>query len=229
MIQSKNILVIGAHGKIGQHLVEKLSHSNDFNTAAFIRDPDQVKDFRGENIEAVVGNLESSVDELRNQFEKYDTIVFTAGSGGETGLDKTVAVDLDGAGRAIDAAKKADIKKFIMVSAAGADSREVWDKSGIKNYYIAKYYADEYLRNSGLNHAILRPTGLTDEAGTGQIKASENYKDLNPKISREDVAETIIHLLKMGETELGTIEISSGSDSIEKALAETILSEEVPA
>jgi len=229
MIHSKNILVIGAHGKVGQHLVEKLSHSNDFEVAAFLRDPDQIKDFRGESIEAVVGNLEESVDDLADYFQKYDTIVFTAGSGGSTGLDKTIAVDLDGAGRAIDAAKKADIKKFIMVSAAGADNREVWEKSGIKNYYVAKYYADEYLRNSGLNHAILRPTGLTDDEGTGMIKASEDFRDLNPKISREDVAETIIHLLKMGETELGTIEISSGSDSIEKALAETILSEEVPA
>jgi len=155
MIQSKNILVIGAHGKVGQHLIEKLSHSNDFKAAAFLRDPDQVKDFRGENVEAIVGNLEESVDSLADKFEKYDTIVFTAGSGGNTGLDKTVAVDLDGAGRAIDAAKQADISKFIMVSAAGADNREMWDKSGIKNYYIAKYYADEYLRNSGLNHAIL--------------------------------------------------------------------------
>ena len=229
MIYSKNILVIGAHGKIGQHLVNKLSETNDFEAAAFLRDPEQVKDFRGEKVEAVIGNLEDSVEDLASQFEKYDTIVFTAGSGGNTGLEKTVAVDLDGAGRAIDAAKKSDIQKFIMVSAAGADNREVWDKSGIKNYYIAKYYADEYLRNSGLNHAILRPTGLTDDPGTGQIKASEDFRDLNPKISREDVAETIIHLLKMGETELGTIEISSGSDSIEKALAETILAEEVPA
>jgi len=229
MIYSKNILVIGAHGKIGQHLINKLSDINDFKAAAFLRDPEQVKDFRGEKVEAVIGNLEDSVEDLSSQFEKYDTIVFTAGSGGSTGLDKTVAVDLDGAGRAIDAAKQAGIKKFIMVSAAGADNRAVWDKSGIKNYYVAKYYADEYLRNSGLNYAILRPTALTDDAGAGKIKASENFEDLNPKISREDVAETVIHLMKMGETNLGTIEISSGEDSIEKALAETILSEEAVA
>ena len=227
MIQSKNILVIGAHGKVGQHLIEKLSHSDEFKSAAFLREPDQVKDFRGESVEAVVGNLEESVDSLCEKFEKYDTIVFTAGSGGDTGLDKTVAVDLDGAGRAIDAAKRADISKFIMVSAAGADNRAMWDKSGIKNYYVAKYYADEYLRNSGLNYAILRPTALTDDEGTGMITASEDFRELEPKISREDVATTILHLLKMGETEIGTVEISSGSDSIEQALAKTILTDEV--
>lgn len=227
MIKSKNILVLGAHGKIGRLLVDKLSNSQKFNSAAFIRNPDQVKDFKGTDVEAVVGNLEDPVDELAKEFEKYDTIIFSAGSGASTGTEKTAAVDLDGAGRAIDAAKKADISKFIMVSAAGTGNRDLWEKSGMKSYYIAKYYADEYLKHSGLNYTILRPVRLTDEAGTGKIKADEYYKGLNKEIPREDVASCIMQILSMDETNSRTIEISSGEQEIGRALESVIHGEGV--
>jgi uncharacterized protein YbjT (DUF2867 family) len=50
-------------------------------------------------------------------------IVFTAGSGGHTGFDKTLLIDLDGAVKTIEAAEQAGVDRFIMVSALQAHNR----------------------------------------------------------------------------------------------------------
>ncbi|NYE09145.1 hypothetical protein F4694_006002 [Bacillus niacini] len=46
--------------------------------------------------------------------------MFTAGSGRNTGYDKILLIDLDGAVKTIEAAEKVGIKRFIMVSAIQA-------------------------------------------------------------------------------------------------------------
>ena len=51
--------------------------------------------------------------------------------------------------------------------------REAFDASGdLKPYTIAKHYADNHLRNSGLTYTIVHPGGLEDKSGTGEIKAT---------------------------------------------------------
>ena len=68
------------------------------------------------------------------------------GSGGSTGADKTIIVDLDGAIKTIGASKQANVKHYIMVSTYDA-RRERFDPSGdLKPYTIAKHYADEHLK-----------------------------------------------------------------------------------
>ncbi|GGB38741.1 hypothetical protein GCM10011409_15320 [Lentibacillus populi] len=49
--------------------------------------------------------------------KECDAVIFAAGSGGSTGADKTLLVDLDGAAKAVEAAEKQGIKRFIMISA----------------------------------------------------------------------------------------------------------------
>ncbi|MCZ4410291.1 SDR family oxidoreductase [Cryomorphaceae bacterium 1068] len=215
----KNILIIGAHGKIGQILSNQLSESTNFQPTAFIRKESQQSDFKIGSLNFKVGNLEESVKDLTHKFEGYDAVVFTAGSGGSTGPDKTLSIDLDGAVRTMEAAKAAGIKRFVMVSAAGADDRSFWDKAEMKPYYVAKHYADEMLRNSDLNYTILRPVMLTNNDGTGLITASETMKGLNNEISRADVANAIEEVLNREDTYGKTIEMSEGYHSIEEAIS----------
>ena len=225
----KNILIIGAHGKIGQLLSTKLSTSSNYKPTAFIREESQKSDFNGDNINFVVGNLEESVDDLKKKFDGYDAVVFAAGSGGSTGPDKTLAIDLDGAVRSMEAAKMSGIKRYIIVSAAGSDDRAFWDKADMKPYYVAKHYADEMLRQTNLNYTILRPVMLTDNDGTGKVKASETMAGLNKEISREDVADAIVHLLDRDDTYGKVIEMSEGEHSMEDAISAAVNSQLEPA
>jgi uncharacterized protein YbjT (DUF2867 family) len=215
----KNILIIGAHGKIGQLLSKQLSNSTNYKPTAFIRKESQKSDFDSDGINFLVGNLEESVADLSNKFEGYDALVFTAGSGGSTGPDKTLAIDLDGAVRTMEAAKKAGINRYVMISASGADDRAFWDKADMKPYYVAKHYADEMLKQSDLNYTILRPVMLTDNEGIGMITASETMEGLNKEISRADVARVIEHVLGRSDTYGTIIEMSEGDHAIEEAVS----------
>jgi uncharacterized protein YbjT (DUF2867 family) len=147
------VLVVGANGQIGKQLIQLLKESNEYTVRAMVRKEEQVHEFKQNGIEAVMADLEGSVEDITVAASGCDAIVFTAGSGGHTGADKTLLIDLDGAGKTIEAAEKANIKRFVMVSALQAQTRENWNEK-IKPYYVAKHYADKMLMHSNLTYTI---------------------------------------------------------------------------
>ena len=128
----------------------------------------------------------------------------------------------------MEAAQEAGISRYLIVSAAGSGSRDVWDKTdGMKHYYIAKHYADRMLRQSRLSYTIFRPVRLSDDPGTGRISASMRTGEVSGTIPREDVADAIITAINMAATMREIIEISSGEKPIVEAL-ERILENNTP-
>lgn len=209
------VLVIGAHGQIGQLLVKDLSDKG-IDTLAAVRDLHQKDAFDGlPHVEAIFYDLKEQLEELSRIFKKYepDAIVFTAGSGSTTGFDQTIMVDLDGAIKSIDAARDAGVKRFIMVSSYGADNREKWSESKLGPYLALKHYADEYLMSTKLNYTIFRPGNLTNDPGTGKVKLDPTDAD-KLQIPRADVAATIVCALQNDTTVRQTYTIVSGDTPI---------------
>lgn len=224
----KKTLVVGAHGQIGQILCKKLAEANKNEPTAFIRKESQKSAFEKINVPTLIGNLEDSISQLAKKFKGFDCIVFAAGSGGSSGDDKTLTIDLEGAVRTMLAAEEAGINRYIIVSASHTDDRDFWDKAeGMKPYYVAKHYADNALRNSNLDYTILRPVQLTDDEATGKITASLSSDDVSEKISRADVASVIVETIKMSSTIHQTIELSNGNVEIREALESISVSESV--
>lgn len=87
-----------------------------------------------------------------------DAIVFSAGSGGLTGADKTLLICKSNGG----------CERFVIVSSFQSHNRENWPEI-IKPIYVAKHYDDRVLINSGLNYTIIRPDYLRNEKGTGLV------------------------------------------------------------
>ncbi|GIO24599.1 SDR family oxidoreductase [Oceanobacillus sp. J11TS1] len=211
-----NIVVIGANGQIGQHLVQQLHAHDQHEVTAMVRKEEQQKEFEDKGIHAVLADLEGSIADLEKVLKGADAVVFTAGSGGKTGPDKTLLVDLDGAVKSIAAAKNANVNRFVMVSAFQAHNRDSWAESPIKPYMVAKHFADEELVRSGLDYTIIRPGGLQNEPGTGKVQASENLERGN--IPREDVAATIVEVLDAKNTYQKGFDLTAGEDSISDAV-----------
>ncbi|MGG0848388.1 SDR family oxidoreductase [Peribacillus simplex] len=209
------VFVVGANGQIGKHLVDLLKDSPDHTVRAMIRKEDQRKHFEKNGIEAAVVSLTGTVDEIANAAKGCDAIVFTAGSGGSTGADQTLLIDLDGAVKTIEAAENLRINRFIMVSAFQANNRENWNEA-IKPYYVAKHYADRALLQSDLNYTIIRPGGLVNEPGTGKVTAAEELE--RGSIAREDVARTILASLTEENTYKRSFDLISGDTAIAEAL-----------
>ena len=196
------VLIIGAHGQIGQILTDKMKDAADFTPVALIRKTEQEQSFRDKGVEARVASLEDSVDDLAARMQGIDAVVFTAGSGGSTGADKTLTIDLDGAVKAMEAAAQSGIKRFVMVSAIGSGDRSNWTNPDMKPYYVAKHYADRMLQESDLDYTILRPGMLKNEDGTGNINVSSPKE--SKSVPRPDVAEVILAVLR-DKTTIGKV------------------------
>ena len=209
----ENILVAGANGTTGKKIVAILNKSQLYNPIAMVRKEEQQAYFKDQNIDCVVGDLENNVASVFNS--SIDKVIFAAGSGGKN----VVGVDQEGAKNLIDASKKGNIKKFVMLSSMGADKPE--EATQLVEYLKAKHNADEYLKNSGLAYSIVRPGTLTNDSPIELIELQQHLNK-HGEISRADVAQTLVHFLadKIGLN--ATFEIIKGNTSIQKALGKII-------
>lgn len=204
----ENILVAGANGTTGKKVVHLLDKSQYFNPIAMVRKKEQLAQFENIGIDTVLGDLE---EDLAHTVKNIDKVIFAAGSGGK----KVVAVDQEGAKKLIDVSQKGDVKRFVMLSSMGADNPEAAED--LKSYLKAKHNADEYLKQSDLNYMIVRPGPLTNDKGTGKIRL-EKHLEIQGSISRDDVAQTLVHVLHEDAGTNETFEILEGETLIGKAL-----------
>ena len=205
------VLVIGANGAIGKQVVQKLKDT-EHEPVAMVRDSDQVAYFEDFGAKTVVADLEQNFEKA---FDEIDAVIFAAGSGGHTGADKTIIIDQEGAIESTDLAKKFGVQRFMIVSSMGAGNPK--EAKQIKHYQYAKHRADEHLKQSGLNYTILRPGGLTNEAGTGKVNLQEHISERGT-IPREDVAATLVHLLNNPRAENQVFDLLEGETPIENVL-----------
>lgn len=210
------VLVAGANGTTGRQIVNLLAKEENHTALAMIRKEEQSEDIKNAGGEPVLADLEGNLDQA---VQGVSAVIFAAGSGPKTGPDKTTAVDRDGAISLIDAAKKAGVKRFVMLSAIGSDTPEQGPE-GMQHYFKAKLDADEHLKQSGLTYTIVRPGALTNDEGTGKIIAQNKLEDSKGKISRADVAQVLVSSLDDEKTFNQTFEILNGNVPIKEAISE---------
>lgn len=209
-----HVAVIGANGGIGRELLAQLADGRH-EPIGIVRDEAQFDAVRERGGEPRLGDLEG---EFEPALDGADAVVFTAGSGGDTGWDKTLLIDLWGARRSIDACMEQGIDRFVMVSAYRASEPLAGD-GPIRAYRVAKRCADDYLEQSPLDGTILRPTTLTDADGTGHVSAAFEYRDTGrDSISRADVAGAVVAALDNDATIDETIGLFGGTTPIEQAI-----------
>jgi uncharacterized protein YbjT (DUF2867 family) len=207
--EKQNILIAGANGTTGRIIVELLKQSAAYHPIAMVRAQDQKDRFEKENVSVVVADLEQ---DLSHAVKNAHKVIFAAGSKGKN----VIGVDQEGAIRLMDAAKKEGIKKFVMLSTMGADNPSVSDT--LEHYLIAKQKADAYLKTSGLAYTIVRPGALTDSEATGKIQLKEKLAK-QKSITRADVAQTLVQVLKTAVRHNQVFEILEGETPIDEALA----------
>ncbi|MGP4062730.1 SDR family oxidoreductase [Halobacillus litoralis] len=207
------VLVIGANGKVGKHIINKLNDS-EHKPYAMVRDTDQIPQFEELGVATVLGDLEK---DFEHAFHGKDAVIFAAGSGPHTGADKTIVIDQEGAIKAADFAKANGVKRYMMLSSIGADRPEQ-APDDFKYYLYAKHRADEYVKSTELDYTIVRPGGLTNEKGIGKVDLQKRTE--HGEIPREDVAATLVHLLSVNESVHESYDLISGEKPLNKLFSD---------
>ena len=181
-----------------------------------IRNPDHASDVRAAGASAVVCDLERvSVEEVAAAIDGSDAVVFAAGAGPGSGAERKVTMDRDGAIKLLRAATSSGVGRYVMVSSVGAENPPSGDEA-FEVYLRAKAAADAAVEASELDWTILRPGGLTDDAGSGSVRIETT--PFNGPVPRDDVAAVLAALLADGRTSGRILYLSSGSTPIGEAL-----------
>lgn len=211
----ERIVIIGGHGKVALHLAQLLAERGDEATSV-IRNPDHAGDIEQAGGTPLVLDVESAdIDEMAAAFEGADAIVWSAGAGGGS-AERTYAVDRDAAQRAVDAATKAGVRRFVMVSWIGSTPDHGIDPDdSFYAYADAKLAADDHLRASELDWTILGPGTLTLDPPTGRITTAPQGKG---EVSRADVAAVAAAVLLQPATIGRFIRFGAGDTLIAEAI-----------
>jgi uncharacterized protein YbjT (DUF2867 family) len=211
------IAIVGAHGKVAQQLMRVLYDRGD-DFVGLVRADEHAEDVYRLGGEGVILDIErADTDAIAAVFDGCDAVVFTAGAGAGSGIDRKRTVDYEGSVKSAEAAAKAGIRRFVQVSAWGVDSPVAQDAEPVWRAYVeAKRDADARLRESGLDWTILRPGGLTFDEGTGRVQLGESVP--RGSIAREDVALLIAACLDEPASVGRTWEAVSGDTPIEEAV-----------
>ncbi|MFJ3303605.1 SDR family oxidoreductase [Streptomyces sp. NPDC086549] len=210
------IVIAGGHGQIGLRLERLLSARGD-EPAGIIRKAEQGDDLREAGAEPVLLDLESaSVEEVAEHLSGADAAVFAAGAGPGSGAARKDTVDKGAAMLFADAAVRAGVRRFLVVSSMGADPARKGDDV-FDVYLRAKGEADAYISTlDALDWTILRPGSLTDDTGTGQVRLEAHTGP--GAVPRDDVATVLAELVDTPATAGLTLELISGSTPVSVAV-----------
>jgi uncharacterized protein YbjT (DUF2867 family) len=209
------VVIAGAHGKIAMRLIPLLAALGD-SAVGLIRNPQHAEEVSRAGGTPVVCDLETAtVEEIAGHLAGADAAVFAAGAGPGSGAARKLTMDRDGAVKLLQAAGDAGVRRYLIISAVGAESPPDGDDV-FSAYLRAKAEADEAVRNSDLDWTILRPGGLTNEPGSGRVRiASEPF---NGRIPRDDVAAVLIRVLDDPRAHGRVLYLNGGSDPVEEAV-----------
>ena len=205
------VLVIGANGNTATRVVRLIKKETSHDPIAMIRNTTQRVKFDKLGVTTVLGDLEYPID---HAIMGCNAIIFAAGSGSQTGKDKTVLVDHIGAKRSMVTAQVHGVKRYVMLSTINAEENS---NSRIAHYHKAKAFADRHLIDTNLDWTIVCPGGLRDEEGNGLVSVQSELF-LEGLTTRDNLAASLVSCLELPNTIGKRFSLIEGKTPIKEAL-----------
>lgn len=195
MQDSTAIFLAGASRGVGREIAKGLIERS-LSVVAMLRSIDAQTELEQMGIVSTVADaLDATAVEQAMLAHPIWAVVSTIG-----GLPKDgQRADFLGNKNLIDAAVKAKVQKFILISSIGAGSSATalppQAMEALKTVLVEKEQAEQYLISSGLNYVIVRPGGLKSEPPTGQGVLTPD-PTVSGTIHRADVASLVCQCLQ---------------------------------
>lgn len=190
-----NLLILGATGLTGRHVVEEALRAGNTCTA-LVRNPAALGDL-AEQVTVVTGNATSQRD-LAAAMPGQDAVISALGRGRSLtarGLFSRAAP------AATEAAKQSGVSRLVWLSSFGVGEtlpsasavQKLLYRTMLRSIYADKAVADEQIRSSGLDWTIVYPTGLTNGPAKNAYRVGNRLPMKGyPSISRADVAAFVV-------------------------------------
>jgi len=215
------IVIAGAHGQVARRLGRLLSGRGD-TVVGIVRTPGHTADLESDGVQPIVLDLEqANADQVAEVVTGADAVVFAAGAGPGSGDERKHTVDRGAAVLLADAAERAGVRPYLLVSSMGVEQAREGTPGGMDPVFAAYLQAklaaeDHVLPRPALDTTIVRPGGLTDEPGTGRVTLAHGVP--RGSVPRDDVAAVLAEVLaagKWGEV----VELVSGGTPVAEAVA----------
>jgi uncharacterized protein YbjT (DUF2867 family) len=201
------LLITGATGYIGRHLVSRLIQEGE-RPRCLVRDPKRAAALLSTSqVELVQGDT-TDADSLRAAMQGVDTVVhaaFITADHKQSAGNNYEATNVGGTANVIKAARAAGAQRVIEISGLGTKP----DRPG--SYMQGRFLAEQMLKESGLNWTIVQPSvlfgkdapfvkGLADLIRSSPVvPLIGGGKMMFQPIYVEDVVTVIINVLKEPE------------------------------
>lgn len=189
MTNKTNVFIAGASRGVGREIALRAIEKN-CRVKALLRSKESRSQLETIGIDVVMGDALDivAVEAAMQESKPIEAVISTIG-----GLPKDGRrADYLGNKNLIDAAVKAKVSKFILISSIGSGESAIalppQALEALAAVLAEKEKAEHHLINSGLTYTIIRPGGLKSEPPTGNGILTENYR-VSGTINRAEVAQ----------------------------------------
>ncbi|MEX2103634.1 MAG: NAD(P)H-binding protein [Gaiellaceae bacterium] len=153
------ILVTGGTGFVGSHVVHAL-RALDHPVRALARKPEKQDRLRAWGVEVVQGDM-TNAESLRRAIEGCEAVVHLVALPPFSGDEAVDRVMVRGTEHLVEAAKAAGVRRFVLMSALGTKK----ETQAVAPYYRGKWFMEEAVKGSGIDHTIFRPSFIFGRDG----------------------------------------------------------------
>jgi uncharacterized protein YbjT (DUF2867 family) len=196
------VLVIGATGGTGRHLVPKLL-KRAHEVTALVRSPATIAE-KSDRLHQIVGDARDPAA-IDRAVAGQDAVVVAFGprSLKKDDLQEVMMRNL------IAAMNQHGVKRIVNLSAWGLNNAKAAPASAIFTYFIRpvflrhmwadKQRSESLLTSSGLNYVNVQPGRLLDLPARAGVRSSVDGKGLRPAMNREDLADFMVEQIAGSE------------------------------
>lgn len=189
------LLILGATGPTGRHLVDGAIESGDTVTA-LARRPEALDTLNGE-LTVVQGDATARAD-LATAMSGQDAVISALGRGRSLRAHDLFS---RAATAVVAAAQEAGVSRLVWLSSFGVGGtyqsasaiQKAIYSTFLRNIYADKRASEQTIRSSGLDWTLVYPTTLTNRPAKGRYRVDDRLSMRGaPTISRADVADFML-------------------------------------
>jgi uncharacterized protein YbjT (DUF2867 family) len=195
----RRILVLGATGGTGRHVVEQ-AVAMDLDVTVLVRRPDRLP-ATSRPLRIVTGDIRADSAAVRSAYAGQDAVVSALGIGQSFKPHGLIA---HAAPLIVAAMREHGVRRLVFTSAFGVGATwqdvplvpRLFMKTLLRDVYADKAAGERVIMGSGLDWTIVYPAGLTNGPRSGTVRVGERLKLAGfPRVSRADVATVLLQQL----------------------------------